>query len=69
MESGFDLLVLLFVLAPLLNLSWLFTEIIRSVKFYRNQTIAVTLLMPLTAIFFLTESIAVDLYIASHARM
>jgi hypothetical protein len=69
MDSGFTLLLFLFALAPLLNLSWLITEIIRSVKFARHQSKVVTFLMPLIAVFFLIESIAIDLYIASHARM
>ena len=69
MDSGFTLLVYLFLLVPPLNLSWLITEIIRSVKFSRRQSRAVTFLMPIIALFFLAESIAIDLYIASHARM
>ena len=69
MDSGFTLLVFLFVLVPLLNLSWFVTEIIRSVKFWRYQSRALTFLMPLVAALFFVESIAVDLYIASHARM
>ncbi len=69
MDSGFTLLLFLFVLVPLLNLAWLITEIIRSVKFSRHQSRAVTFLMPLIAVFFFIESIAIDLYIASQARM
>ena len=69
MDSGFGLLLLLFVVVPLLNLSWLIAEIIRSVKFSRHQSRAISVLMPLVAIFFFVESIAIDLYIASHARM
>ena len=69
MDSGFTLLLFLFVLVPPLNLSWLITEIIRSVKFSRHQSRAATFLMPLIAVFFFVESIAIDLFIASHARM
>jgi hypothetical protein len=69
MDSGFTLLLFLFVLATFLNLSWLITEIIRSVKSSRHQIRAATLLMPLIAVFFFMESIAIDLYIISHARM
>ena len=69
MDSGFTVLLFLFVLAPLLNLSWLITEIIRSVKFSRHQSIVATFLMPLIAVFIFIESIAIDLYITSHARM
>ena len=69
MDSGFGLLLFLFVFVPLLDLSWLITEIIRSVKFSRHQSRAVTVLMPLIAALFFVEPLAVDLYIASHARM
>ena len=69
MDSGFTILLSLFVLLPFLNMSWLLTEIIRSVKSFRHQKSAVTFIMPLIAVFFLIKSIAIDLYIASHARM
>jgi hypothetical protein len=69
MDSGFTLLLYLFLLVPPLNLSWLITEIIRSVKLFRRQRKAVSFLMPCMALFFLMESIAIDLYLLSHARM
>lgn len=69
MDSGLTVLLFLFVLAPLLNLSWLITEIIRSVKLSRHRIIAASFLMPLIAVFFFMESLAIDLYILSHARM
>jgi len=69
MDSGFTLLLFLFLLVPPLNLSWIITEIIRSVKFSRHHSRAETFLMPLFAVCFFIESIAIDLYIASHARM
>ena len=69
MDSGFSLLLFLFLLVPPLNLAWIITEIIRSVKFSKQQIGVATFLMPLIAAFFFVESIAIDLYIASHARM
>lgn len=69
MDSGFGLLIFLFVFIPLLNLSWVITETIRSFKFSRHQSKAETFLMPFIAVAFLIESLAIDLYIASHARM
>ena len=69
MDSGFGVLLLLFIVVPLLNLSWLIAEIIRSIKFSSHQSRAINVLMPLVAILFFVESIAIDLYIASHARM
>jgi len=69
MNSGFTLLLYLFLLVPPLNLSWLIIEIIRSVKLFRHQDKAVSFLMPCMAVFFLMESLAIDLYLLSHARM
>ena len=69
MDSGFTLLLYLFILVPPLNLAWLIIEIIRSIKLFRRQTIAVSFFMPCLALFFLMESLAIDLYLLSHARM
>jgi len=69
MDSGLTILLFLFLLVPALNLAWIITEIIRSVKLSRHHIRAGNFLMPLIAVFFLVESIAIDLYIASHARM
>jgi len=69
MDSGFGILLLLFIFVPLLNLSWFITEVVRSFGLAKQQSSAVTYLTPLAAIFFLAESITIDLYIASHARM
>lgn len=69
MDSGFAVLVFLFVLVPFLNLSWLGVEIVRSAKLSRRRSRAASFLMLLVPVFFLLESIAIDLYIASHARM
>lgn len=69
LDSGFGLLVFLFVSVPLLNLSWLVAEIVRSVRQSRHRSRATNLFMPLVAVCFFIESIAIDLYIASHARM
>jgi hypothetical protein len=69
MDAGFTLLLLLFSLVPPLNMSWLITENIRSVRLSRDQRGAAAFFMPFVAGFFLIESVAIDLYIASHARM
>ena len=61
MDSGFTLLVFLFVAVPFLNLSWFITEIIRSVKYSKHQHMAATLLMPLIPVFFLIEALVIDL--------
>lgn len=68
-ESGFAVLLFLFVFVPLLNLSWVVAEIVRSFRYSRRQSSAATFLWPVVSIAILLESIAVDLYIASFARM
>ena len=69
MESGFTVLLFLFVFVPFLNLSWIIIEIISSIRLLRHRRKAVWLLMPFMAVFFFMESIAIDLYLLSHARM
>jgi hypothetical protein len=68
-DSGFTLLLYLFLLVPLLNLSWIVIEIIRSVRLSKDRSKAKTFLVPLIPVFFFLESIATDLFIASHMRM
>jgi hypothetical protein len=68
-HAGFITLLFLFVSVPFLNLFWLIIEITLSVKMSKHQVRAVSFLMPIIAIFFLMESIAIDLYLLSQARM
>jgi len=68
-HSAFTLLLSLFVLVPLLNLAWLIIEITLSVKLFRHRNRALSFLLPLIAVFFIAESIAIDLYLLSQARM
>ena len=69
MDLGFAVLLLLFVSVPFLNICWLIAEIIRSIKLSGHLKITASISKPIIALFFLLESIAVDLYIASHAKM
>ena len=69
MDSGFAVLLLLLVSVPVLNMCWLIAEIIRSIKLSGRLKITASISWPIIALFFLLESIAVDLYIASHAKM
>ena len=69
LDSGFTLLLFLFILVPPLNLCWLITEIIVSIKRFRRQNKAVSFLMPCVALFFLVQALAIDFYIMSQARM
>ena len=68
-NAGFATLLFLFVSVPLLNLFWLIIEITLSVKMLKHQVRAVSFLMPIISLFFLMESIAIDLYLLSRARM
>jgi hypothetical protein len=68
-HSGFTILISLFVLVPLLNLAWFIIEITLSVKLFRHRNKALSFLLPLIAVFFFVESIAIDLYLLSQARM
>ncbi len=68
-NTGFNTLLLLFVLVPLLNLFWVIIEIKQSVKLFRHQQRIASILMPIVAILFFIESIAIDLYLLSQARM
>jgi hypothetical protein len=69
MDSGFATLLFLFVAVPLINLSWLLAESVQFVRLSRRRNRLASFSMPLVALFFMAEAIAVDLYIASHARM
>jgi hypothetical protein len=69
MDSGFAVLLFLFISVPILNLCWFIAELIRSVKLSGHLKITANISWPIIALFLLLESVAVDLYIASHARM
>ena len=69
MDAGFSVLLFLFVFVPIINLIWTISEIVRSVKLRKKRNQAISYLMPFMAVFFLAESLAVDLYILSQARM
>lgn len=68
-DTGFATLLFLFVFVPFLNLLWLIIEITLSVKISKHRVRAVSILMPLIALIFLVESIGIDLYLLSQARM
>lgn len=68
-HAGFATLLMLFVSVPLLNLFWLIYEIVLSVKGSKQGVRAVSIIMPIISLFFLMESIGIDLYLLSQARM
>ena len=69
MDAGFGTLLFLFFAVPLLNLGWTVAEIVRAWRAPTPRPVRAALLWPLLAAVFLLESLATDLYIASHARM
>ena len=68
-DTAFNILLLLFVLVPLMNLSWLLTEIIMTIKMAKRQNRAMSFLMPGLALFFFLESLSIDIFFVSQARM
>jgi len=68
-DSGFTILISLFVLVPLINLAWLIIEITLSVKLFSHRNRVLSFLLPLIAVFFFVESIAIDFYLLSQVRM
>jgi hypothetical protein len=68
-NAGLAALLLLLVLVPLFNLSWLIIEIKLFFKQFKLQKKLSAILMPFFALLLLVESIAIDLYILSQARM
>jgi hypothetical protein len=69
LDSGFSLLLSLFVGVPLVNLSWIIIETVQLVRASRRRDGTASFSEPLVALLFLAESIAIDFYILSHARM
>lgn len=69
LDAGLPILLFLCAMAPLFNLSWLIAEMVQFVRLSRGRGGLASFSMPLAALFFLMESAAIDLYIASHARM
>ncbi len=68
-HAGFATLLILIVSVPLLNLSWLIAEIVLSIKQSKQRSGSLSILMLLIALFFLLESIAIDLFLVSQMRM
>lgn len=68
-DKGIGTVMALFVLTPLLNLSWLVAEIDRSTKIFGRGKRLATALMPVVAFIFFSESLAIDFYVLSQLRM
>lgn len=68
-SAGFNTLLLLFVLVPLLNLFGVIIEIRLSVRRFRSRNGAALILMPALAILFLVESLAIDFYLLTQVRL
>jgi len=68
-SDGFTTLIYLWGGAPLLCLAWMIVEARQAFKHRRDRKLLALILGPLLAMLFLLESLAIDLYILSFARM
>jgi len=68
-DYGFTILLFLFVLIPLINSSWLLVEITLSIRLARNRREPISFFMPGVALLFFVESLLVDIFLLSQARM
>lgn len=68
-DDGFSLLIGLFVVVPLVNLVWLLFETTRSFRLVRERGFGKMVLLPFVPLLLLLESLAIDLYLLSYARM
>ena len=68
-DTGFTILLFLFALSPVVNLTWLITEAIVSLILPKLKNKPVSFLKPALALFFFLESLAVDVYLLSQAKM
>ena len=68
-DYGFTILLFLFVLAPVINMSWLIAEIIISIRIAKRQNRAMSFLMPGLAFLFFIETAIIDILLLSQAKM
>ena len=68
-DCGFTSLLFLFVLAPLVDLSWLLAEIIAAIRLAKRHHRAISFVMPGLALAVLLESVAVGIFLLSQAKM
>jgi len=68
-DAGFTILLFLFVLSPVVNLIWLIAEVIVSLILPKRKNMPVSFLKPGLALFFFLESLAIDVYLLSQAKM
>ena len=68
-DAGFGLLLGLFVMVPILILAWLLLETVIAIRLAKKDGFSRTVLLPFFALAILLESLAIDLYLLSHARM
>jgi hypothetical protein len=68
-DCGFTSLLFLFVLAPLVDLSWLLDEIIAAIRMSKRHHRAMSFVMPGLALAVLLESVVADIFLLSQAKM
>jgi len=68
-DQGFGLLIGLFIVVPLLNLTWLIVESRRTFKMTGAKGFNKSLPLPFIALLFFCEALAIDLYLLTFVRM
>jgi hypothetical protein len=68
-DYGFTTLLFLFVAAPIVDFSWLLSEIVISIRQAKHRDKTMSFLMPGIALLFFIESIIIDIFLLSQARM
>ena len=68
-QQGFTTMIGLFVIVPILNLVWLVMETRRTYKLTREKGFNKSLPLPFFALFFLLESLAIDVFLLGQLRM
>ena len=68
-NEGFTTMIALFVLVPILNLTWLVIETKRSYKLTKEKGFNKSMMLPFVALFFLLEALAIDVFLLGQLRM
>ncbi|MES9898426.1 MAG: hypothetical protein ABW148_05320 [Sedimenticola sp.] len=68
-DAGSGLMIFLFILVPIVNLTWIIAEVRLLFIKTKEQGQLTSMQMTGIAFFFFVESIAIDLYLLSQVRM
>lgn len=68
-DYGFTVLLFLFVLTPIITLIWLIVEFVFFVKFSKRSCNNKSRLWPILALLLFIESILIDIFLLTQAKM